>query len=167
MGGTSSEWDSHSCRRDRRNPGPYPGGRTGRPPPVQTRVGCGGDRDTGDRGISDCVPADLLVCDVSAVPDWGRLQRFRSGDLCHFARDRRTPVVRSAPGTQPVGAISTAVGIGASLSQAIAGSIVHRFGTNVGFLFLASVAASAFAILYLFMPETRDQRFPAPSAALS
>jgi len=58
-----------------------------------------------------------------------------------------------------LGAISTAVGIGASLSQTIAGSIVHHFGFNAGFLFLAAVAAGAFAILYFFMPETRDPQF--------
>jgi predicted MFS family arabinose efflux permease len=55
-----------------------------------------------------------------------------------------------------LGAITTAVGIGAALSQAIAGSIVHRVGSSAGFLFLAGVAAAAFAILYFFMPETRN-----------
>jgi predicted MFS family arabinose efflux permease len=58
-----------------------------------------------------------------------------------------------------LGAISTAVSIGAALSQSIAGTIVHRFSFNVGFLFLGAVAAVALAILYLFMPETRDQKF--------
>ena len=62
-----------------------------------------------------------------------------------------------------LGAISTAVGIGASLSQVIAGSIVHHFGSNAGFLFLAVVASGAFGILYFFMPETRDQRFLNPT----
>jgi predicted MFS family arabinose efflux permease len=62
-----------------------------------------------------------------------------------------------------LGAISTAVGIGASLSQVIAGSIVHHFGSNAGFLFLAAVATAAFGILYMFMPETRDQRFLTPT----
>ena len=62
-----------------------------------------------------------------------------------------------------LGAISTAVGIGASLSQVIAGSIVHHFASNAGFLFLAAVAATAFGILYLFMPETRDRQFPNPT----
>jgi predicted MFS family arabinose efflux permease len=57
-----------------------------------------------------------------------------------------------------LGAITTAVGIGASLSQAIAGSIVHHAGSSAGFLFLAGVAAAAFAILYFFMPETRNTR---------
>jgi predicted MFS family arabinose efflux permease len=48
--------------------------------------------------------------------------------------------------------------MGAALSQVIAGSIVHRFGYHAGFLFLAGVALAAFAILYLFMPETRDRQ---------
>ena len=62
-----------------------------------------------------------------------------------------------------LGAISAAVGIGASLSQVIAGSIVHHFGSNAGFLFLAAVASAAFGILYFFMPETRDKQFLNPT----
>jgi predicted MFS family arabinose efflux permease len=62
-----------------------------------------------------------------------------------------------------LGAISTAVGIGASLSQVIAGSMVHHFGSNAGFLFLAAVASAAFGILYFFMPETRDKQFLNPT----
>ena len=58
-----------------------------------------------------------------------------------------------------LGAITTAVGIGAALSQVIAGSIVHHVGFRAGFLFLAGVAATAFAILYFFMPETRNIRW--------
>jgi predicted MFS family arabinose efflux permease len=54
-----------------------------------------------------------------------------------------------------LGAITTAVGIGASLSQAIAGGIVHHFGYRIGFLFLAAVASLALAVLYFYMPETR------------
>jgi len=53
-----------------------------------------------------------------------------------------------------LGFITTAVGIGASLSQVIAGSIVHNFGFNSAFLFLAAIAAIAFSILLFFMPET-------------
>lgn len=56
-----------------------------------------------------------------------------------------------------LGAISTAVGIGASLSQVIAGSIVHLYGYSAGFVFLAMIAVIAFTILYFFMPETRRQ----------
>jgi predicted MFS family arabinose efflux permease len=68
-----------------------------------------------------------------------------------------------------LGAISTAVGIGASLSQVIAGSIVHHFGSNAGFLFLATVASAAFGVLYFFMPDTRDKQFlnPAQGATTS
>jgi MFS family permease len=58
-----------------------------------------------------------------------------------------------------LGAISTAVGIGAALSQVIAGSIVDHFNFNVGFLFLGAVATAAFAILYFLMPETRTRQF--------
>jgi predicted MFS family arabinose efflux permease len=57
-----------------------------------------------------------------------------------------------------LGAINTAVGIGAALSQVIAGSIVHHAGFRAGFLFLAGVALAAFAVLYLFMPETQNTR---------
>jgi predicted MFS family arabinose efflux permease len=58
-----------------------------------------------------------------------------------------------------LGAVGTAVGIGASLSQVIAGSIVHHVGYNAAFLFLAAVAAAALGTLYFFMPETGDQRY--------
>ena len=60
-------------------------------------------------------------------------------------------------------AISTAVGIGAALSQVIAGSIVHHFSSNAGFLFLAAVALAAFAVFYFFMPETRNKQFLNPT----
>jgi predicted MFS family arabinose efflux permease len=52
------------------------------------------------------------------------------------------------------GAVTTAVGVGAALSQSIAGGIVHRFGYHAGFLFLAGVAAAAFLLLWIAMPET-------------
>ena len=57
-----------------------------------------------------------------------------------------------------LGAISTAVGIGAALSQVIAGSIVHHFNFDAGFLFLATVALAAFIVLYFFMPETGNKQ---------
>jgi len=56
------------------------------------------------------------------------------------------------------GAIATAVGIGASLSQFIAGTIVHHSNYRVGFIFLAGVAGLAVAILWMFMPETSGDR---------
>ena len=52
------------------------------------------------------------------------------------------------------GAIATAVGIGASLSQVIVGTMVHHVGYRAGFLFCATVAALALAMLFFFMPET-------------
>jgi MFS family permease len=55
-----------------------------------------------------------------------------------------------------LGAVTTAVGIGAALSQFIAGGIVHRWGYHAGFIFLAAVAALAWIILWTAMPETRD-----------
>jgi hypothetical protein len=55
-----------------------------------------------------------------------------------------------------LGAITTTVGIGASLSQTVCGSIVHHVSSRAGFLFLAGVAVVARGILYLFMPETRN-----------
>jgi len=57
-----------------------------------------------------------------------------------------------------LGTVGTAVGIGAALSQVIAGSIVHHFGSTAGFLFLAMVASTAFGIFYFLMPETHDKR---------
>jgi len=56
------------------------------------------------------------------------------------------------------GAISTAVGIGASLSQVVAGSIVRYYGYSSGFVFLAAIALAAFTVLYFFMPETHTIR---------
>jgi predicted MFS family arabinose efflux permease len=54
-------------------------------------------------------------------------------------------------------ALATAVGIGAALSQAIAGAIGHHFSFHTAFLFLAAIAAAALVILYFFMPETKDK----------
>ncbi len=66
-----------------------------------------------------------------------------------------------------LGAITTAVGIGAALSQFIAGSIVHHVSFRAGFLFLAGVALAAFAILHFFMPETRNIRLAAKSQSVA
>ena len=57
-----------------------------------------------------------------------------------------------------LGAFSAAVGIGTSLSQAIAGSVVHNVGFNAGFIFLAVVAAAACGILFYLLPETQGSR---------
>ncbi len=60
-----------------------------------------------------------------------------------------------------LGAVTTAVGIGAALSQSVAGGIVHRFGYQSGFLFLAAVATIALSLLRVAMPETRESETPA------
>ncbi len=57
-----------------------------------------------------------------------------------------------------LGAINCAVGIGASLSQFIAGAIVHHYSFNAGILFLGGVAAAALAILCFAMPESLHSR---------
>jgi predicted MFS family arabinose efflux permease len=53
------------------------------------------------------------------------------------------------------GIVGTAVGIGASLSTVIAGYVSDKFGSNVAFMGLASVAALGLAMIWLVMPETR------------
>jgi MFS family permease len=63
-----------------------------------------------------------------------------------------------------LGAIGAAVGIGAALSQSIAGGIVHHFGDRAGFMFLAAVAGAALLVLWLFMPETLGEKFSGADA---
>jgi MFS family permease len=53
-----------------------------------------------------------------------------------------------------LGAVATAVGIGAAISQAVVGSIVHHGNYTTGFLFCAAIASVAFVTLWMFMPET-------------
>ena len=54
-----------------------------------------------------------------------------------------------------LGAIATAHSIGASLSNVVSGYIVNAWGFSTGFVFLAAVAALAFAIFGLMMPATK------------
>jgi MFS family permease len=54
------------------------------------------------------------------------------------------------------GAVATTQGIGASISALAAGEVVDHFGYSASFLFLAAAAAAAFAVFFVFMPETRD-----------
>jgi MFS family permease len=53
-----------------------------------------------------------------------------------------------------LGLVATAQGIGASLSNVVAGSIVVVAGYNAAFVALAAIAALALWILAAFMPET-------------
>ena len=56
-----------------------------------------------------------------------------------------------------LGAIATAVGIGAAISQAIVGALVHHTSYTIGFLFCAGIATIAFVLLWMFMPETNGR----------
>lgn len=53
-----------------------------------------------------------------------------------------------------LGALSTVFGLGAALSNSLAGFVVQQAGYNAAFLTLAGVAAVALALLWLAMPET-------------
>jgi predicted MFS family arabinose efflux permease len=55
------------------------------------------------------------------------------------------------------GFVGTATGIGASVSLVFAGYLDDRFGNEIAFLSLAASAATAFALVWLTMPETRPQ----------
>jgi hypothetical protein len=63
------------------------------------------------------------------------------------------------------GLIGTVSGIGASLSTALFGLIAVRFGQTVVFLIIASVAAVAAYIIWLWMPESRPSSAPAAQRA--
>lgn len=54
-----------------------------------------------------------------------------------------------------LGAVTMAVGIGAAMSQLVAGTLVVHAGSSVGFLVLAGIAAVGCALFALAMPETR------------
>ncbi|MBO0948472.1 MFS transporter [Fibrella forsythiae] len=55
------------------------------------------------------------------------------------------------------GAIATAVGLGSSLSNAFAGSLLQRTSYNVAFLTLAAIAVVALVVLWSLVPETSRQ----------
>jgi MFS family permease len=56
-----------------------------------------------------------------------------------------------------LGAASAAWGLGAALSNSIAGFIVDQAGYSAAFLFLASVALAALALFWIAVPETRER----------
>ena len=55
-----------------------------------------------------------------------------------------------------LGAVATAIGIGASVSGFVAGELVDHFGYNAAFLGLGGVATVAAIVFALWMPETAD-----------
>ncbi len=52
------------------------------------------------------------------------------------------------------GVIQAALGIGAFLSNFLAGFVVKAFGFNTGFLGLAAIALAGTLVFAIFMPET-------------
>lgn len=61
---------------------------------------------------------------------------------------------------------ATCVGLGAALSNLLAGAVAHAAGYGTAFSVLAGIAAAALALFAVAMPETRGQgRSPAPSAS--
>ncbi len=58
------------------------------------------------------------------------------------------------------GALSASFGLGAALSNAVAGIIVDRFGFSAAFCFLAACAVGALAILWFSVPESQHYRGP-------
>jgi len=57
------------------------------------------------------------------------------------------------------GVVGAAVGIGASLSTAVAGYISDHAGTSSTFLFMAGAAATGLLLVIAVMPETRATPF--------
>ncbi len=58
------------------------------------------------------------------------------------------------------GALGTAVGIGASSSNILAGYVVKYAGYNVAFLAMAAIASVALAVFWFAMPETKAKSAP-------
>lgn len=54
-----------------------------------------------------------------------------------------------------LGIVGMATGIGASLSNAIAGQVTDKFGASVAFMGMSCVAALGFLLILLLMPETK------------
>ncbi len=55
-----------------------------------------------------------------------------------------------------LGAVTAATGIGASVSNLVAGSIVVAAGYNAAFAFLGALAGAGFVLYLIAMPETAD-----------
>ena len=64
-----------------------------------------------------------------------------------------------------LGASAACWGLGAAMSNAVAGMIVNRFGFDAAFLFLAACAVFAFLLFWLGVPETHTSRAPGRAGA--
>ncbi len=63
------------------------------------------------------------------------------------------------------GALATAVGAGAALSNTYGGYLIHLSGFRVSFLGLGGVALAAFLMVFFFLPETEPQDTDTPAMA--
>ncbi|CAN5914615.1 MFS transporter [soil metagenome] len=63
------------------------------------------------------------------------------------------------------GAVATAQGIGAFLSNSVAGYLATRFGTTPTFFVLTGIAVAGFLVFALLMPETRHSAMQADGVA--
>jgi MFS family permease len=63
------------------------------------------------------------------------------------------------------GAIATAQGLGAFLSNSVAGYLAKTQGDNFTFYVLAGIAVVGLAFFWVYMPETRDQQAASAEAA--
>jgi len=61
------------------------------------------------------------------------------------------------------GALGVAQGLGAAASTTFAGSIVHHYGYDAGFLSLSGIALVACGLLWFAMPESKDAGSTAPN----
>jgi MFS family permease len=57
------------------------------------------------------------------------------------------------------GAMGAMLGIAASLSTSVSGFIFQNFGRWIGFLALAAIAAVATALAWVFVPETKPEKY--------
>jgi len=63
------------------------------------------------------------------------------------------------------GAAAASWGLGAALSNGVAGMIVNGFGFSAAFFFLAVCALGALAIFFFAVPESRDWHASEPQEA--
>jgi predicted MFS family arabinose efflux permease len=63
-----------------------------------------------------------------------------------------------------LGIVGSAIGIGASLSTLMAGTMVDHFGRSFTFVALAGVAMAGLVLVALLMPETRPAASESPDA---
>jgi MFS family permease len=66
--------------------------------------------------------------------------------------------------TLTMGAIGLAVGIGATVSTALAGIIVDAAGLHMAFLALTAAGAAATLLVWIAMPETRPVKLRTAAA---